>query len=135
MTRRQAQDGLHPQARGRVEPDAGDGSVRRWGHGACPHCGQVIHRAPQGLVLAIDLADLPRRQRQVAEALLDRWPRYVASTDLFGMVWDDERDDPLSPEIALQSAVLRLRRALRGSGWGIESRRFSGYRFAEDKRP
>ena len=99
----------------------------------CPHCGQRIFRAPQGLVLAIALADLPRRQRQLAEALLACWPRHVAATTLFGMVWDDERDDPLSPENALQSQIFRLRRALHGSGWTIENRRFTGYRFARDE--
>ena len=98
----------------------------------CPHCGNLISRAPVALVAAIASTDMPRRERRLAEALLDVFPRRLATPAAAGAVYDDESEDYIDAAGLVWSHTSKLRRRLRGTGWTITSKRFDGIQFAED---
>lgn len=93
----------------------------------CPHCGQPVRAvAPD---ISIEMLQLPRKERQILEELLDAYPRYVRNTFLEGRLYDDEREDEVvDPQATIQSHVSKLRKKLKPLGIGIECPRFVGYR-------
>lgn len=98
----------------------------------CAHCGQPLQRFHEIAEFA-DLAPslrLPRRERQVVGALIDRYPRFMRSDEFVGVMWDDEADAMPAPEKVVYSHISKLRRKLWPHGWTVDSMRHTGYRLA-----
>ncbi len=100
----------------------------------CPCCGQPVPRAPPELVVLIDRIRLPRRERQIADILIEMFPRFAGKSLLCGRIYDDEGEDIPWPGETVQSHISKLRTKLVGSGWSIENNRFVGYRFIKAER-
>lgn len=91
-------------------------------------------KAPDALEALVGSMTIPRRERQIAEILIELFPRFVSKSLLIGRIYDDEREDIPWPGEALQSHISKLRSKMVGTGWSIESSRFVGYRFVNAER-
>jgi DNA-binding response OmpR family regulator len=97
--------------------------------GCCPHCGQVVHKAPADLVAALEGLGLYGQERRFADSLLSRWPRLVTNETLAADLWDWRNVDITAPEISIKVYASKLRRKFERFGWTIRTRRGNGLQF------
>lgn len=100
------------------------------GNGRCPHCGQVVHKAPRELVEMLSGLRLYGQERRLVDALLSTWPRLATTDALLAALWDRRDVELAAPENTMQSYASKLRRKIEPHGWTIETRRGSGRQFA-----
>ena len=82
--------------------------------------------------LAKIVSDLPRKLRQIAEALLAARGSFVTVTRLVDVIYGDDIDGgPLGADQNVHTYVHKLKKQIEHTGWEIRSRRFDGYALAQ----
>ncbi|QTG12398.1 helix-turn-helix domain-containing protein [Agrobacterium tumefaciens] len=76
----------------------------------------------------LDELELQRKQRAVLDALVSSYPRFVTAADLEQWMWEDVGEAVPQSPTAIATHVSKLRKRLRGLGFGIEAKRFVGLR-------
>lgn len=90
---------------------------------SCPCCGSSIDRAQD---LDALIASLPWRQTQIMRSLRAAH-RPMTRGDIANFWFEnDPTGGPITAEIMVAAAMVRLRRRLQGTGWVIVSKKGSG---------
>lgn len=97
----------------------------------CPHCKRPMNSFPLEKINAIDELPLPKKQRDLVDALLASYPRYVSRTYLEVYLWEEQGLEIPETDVLL-THISKLKTKLKELGVTIRSSRTIGWKIADD---